>query len=592
MPGAGLFMGLEEFVIEHLQDDVSELLLHRSRWPGVDVALAADCIAARRKLRGKVPEWYADARLLFPSPLSAEQCSSSATARFKAQLALRAAEGRTAMWMAGGQEAPSLIRGHSRDGEAENDFPSLNRGDSRDGGAENDVPSLIRGDFRDGVRIADLTGGLGVDSWQFAAAGATVLYNEMNPRLAEAAARNFALLGLAATEGSSTARGSIECRCSEITPESLPALLEDFRPDIVFLDPARRGTGGSKVFRLKDCSPDVLQLQDIILAPSTVPAVSSRSTAPTRPAPLMMLKLSPMADISQICRELHCVREIHCVESGGECKELLVLCEPGFSGEPTVFADVLTDAACNLDDEASPIIDLHPGTSFSFLPSEESFATSRLVGIGSPGELIGRAIFEPGPALRKAGAFKLLASRFGLAAIGPDAHFYLSDSTPAPAGPFLETAQNRNRTPETTEPFLETGQNRNHSPEITEPFLETGQNRNRTPETAELGRWWRIADAAPFSKAAIRDFAAKYPRCADFIARGLPIRSEELASAYAAAARKVSTSAATAKKAASAARTAISSTARAASASNPASAGKIIAAGTAGGKFLLYCQSD
>ena len=542
MTGACPFMKLEDFVIEHLQDDVSELLLHRSRWPGVDVALAADCIAARRKLRGKVPEWYADARLLFPSPLSAEQCSSSATARFKAQLALRAAEGRTAMWMAGGQEAPSLIRGHFRDG-----------------GAENDFPSLIRGHSRDGVRIADMTGGLGVDSWQFAAAGATVLYNEMNPRLAEAAARNFALLGLAAPEGSGTAHGSIECRCSEITPESLPALMEDFRPDIVFLDPARRSAGGSKVFRLKDCSPDVLQLQDIILGLRTEPAVSSRSTAPTRPAPLIMLKLSPMADISQICRELHCVREVHCVESGGECKELLVLCEPGFSGEPTVFADVLTHAAGDQEEGESPIIDLHSGPAFSFLPSEEAFATSRLVGIGSPGELIGRAIFEPGPALRKAGAFKLLASRFGLAAIGPDAHFYLSDSTPAPAGPFLET-----------------GQFRNHSPETTEPFLETGQNRNHSPETVVLGRWWRIADAAAFSKAAIRDFAAKYPRCADFIARGLPIRSEELASAFAAAARKASTSAAAAKKVAS----------------NPASAGKIIAAGTPGGKLLLYCQSD
>ncbi len=548
MTGAYPFMKLEDFVIEHLQDDVSELLLHRSRWPGVDVALAADCIAARRKLRGKVPEWYADARLLFPSPLSAEQCSSRATARFKAQLALRAAEERTAMWMAGGQT--------SRIAEG---LPSLIQGDFRDGGAENAVPSLIRGDFRDGVRIADLTGGLGVDSWQFAAAGATVLYNEMNPRLAEAAARNFALLGLAEPEGSGTARGSIECRCSGITPESLPALLEDFRPDIVFLDPARRGTGGNKVFRLKDCSPDVLQLQDIILATPTEPAVSSRSTAPTRPAPLMILKLSPMADISQICRELHCVREIHCVESGGECKELLVLCEPGFCGEPTVFADVLTDAAGDQEEGESPIIDLHPGTSFSFHPSEESFATSRLACLDSPSELIGRAIFEPGPALRKAGAFKLLACRFSLAALGPDAHFYLSDSTPALSGPFLET-----------------GQNRNHSPETTGPFLETGQNRNHSPEAAGLGRWWRIADAAAFSKAAIRDFAAKYPRCADFIARGLPIRSEELASAFAAAARKASTSAAAAKKAAS----------------NPASAGKIIAAGTPGGKLLLYCQSD
>ncbi len=458
-------MNLEDFVIEHLHDDVSELLLHRSRWPGVDVALAADCIAARRKLRGKVPEWYADARLLFPSPLSAEQCSSSATARFKAQLAMRAGR-------------------------------------------------LRRPDEREPLRIADLTGGLGVDSWQFATSGARVLYNEMNAMLAEAAAGNFSLMGLAG--------GSIECSCSEITPESLPALLDRFRPDIVYLDPARRGTGGSKVFRLKECSPDVLQLQDIILGLRTKPAFSSRSTKPNRPAPLMMLKLSPMADISQICRELHCVREVHCVESCGECKELLVLCEPGFSGEPTVFADVLTDAAGNLDDEASPIIDLHPGTSFSFLSSEEAAAKPRPAGFASPGELVGKDLFEPGPALRKAGAFKLLASRFNFSALGPDAHFYL-------AGPAAAEAD------------------------------------GTLLKTAGLGRWWRIEDAAAFGKAGIRSLATAHPHCGDFIARGLPLRSEELEAMYKAGAKRAKR---TEKNSAHT---------------------KLFAAGSPAGRLLLYC---
>lgn len=442
-------MELAAFVNEHLNDDLSRLILQRDKWPQFDMALAADCIAARRKLRGKVPEWYGDPRLLFPSPLSAEQCSSCATARFKAQLAVRAGR-------------------------------------------------LRRPDEREPLRIADLTGGLGVDSWQFATSGARVLYNEMNFMLADAAAGNFSLMGLAG--------GSIECSCSEITPESLPALLERFRPDIVYMDPARRSSTGDKVFRLKDCSPDVLRLQDIILG--GVP------DAGDGPAPLLLLKLSPMADISQICRELHNVREVHCVEYSGECKELLVLCEAGFTGEPDIFADVLEDASGKA--EGSP--------AFAFHISEETSASARLLSWGSPQELIGKALFEPGPALRKAGVFKLLSSRLGFSALGPDAHFYLAGDPPA-----------------------------------------NSAREKRRPESAGLGRWWRIKDAAAFGKAGIRSLAAAHPHCGDFIARGLPLRSEELEAMYRAGAKRAKR---TEKNSAHT---------------------KLFAAGSPAGRLLLYC---
>ena len=73
-------MNLREFIVEHENDDLAALVLQRDRWPDVDVALAAECIAARRKLRLKVPEWYADPALVCPVALSAEQCSSTATA--------------------------------------------------------------------------------------------------------------------------------------------------------------------------------------------------------------------------------------------------------------------------------------------------------------------------------------------------------------------------------------------------------------------------------------------------------------------------------------------------------------------------------
>ena len=404
-------MDLQAFIAEHINDDPASLVLQRDRWPGLDIALAADCIAAKRKLASKVPEWYADARLLFPSPLSAEQCSSTLTAHHKADLALAFA----------------------------------------------------------GPRIADLTGGLGVDSWQFSLAGATVLYNEMNPVLADAAKRNFELLGCP----------GISVSNREITAENLGGILDEFKPDLVYLDPARRGAEGRKVFRLEDCSPNLLEIQDIILGRGI----------------RLMAKLSTIADISLIGKTLHNLKEVHIVEASGECKEILALCEPGFEGEFSIVAEEAFGAG-----------------RFEFRPSEEAVATMTFC---KQLPSAGAVLFEPGPALMKSGAYRLLCCNFGLSAIGKDAHFYLAGALPTPEG---------------------------------------------------LGRRWRLADAAPFSKSAIRDFASKYPGCDSFIARGLPLRSEELAAAFAASSK----SSVSARK----------------------EKGKLFALAGIAGKLLLYCVYD
>ena len=399
-------MDLQEFIAEHLNVDPASLVLRRHRWPGIDVALAAEGIAAKRKLRGKVPEWYADERLLFPSALSAEQCSSTVTARHKAHLALKFG----------------------------------------------------------GTRIADLTGGLGVDAWQFALAGATVLYNEMNPAMADAAKRNFGLLGCSGVSVSNC----------EITSGNLGAILDGFRPDLVYLDPARRGSGGRKVFRLEDCSPNLLEIQDLVLGRGI----------------RLMAKLSPIADISLLGRTLHNLKEIHIVEASGECKELLALCKPGFDGEYTVVAEIagqgdavarqpfgciIRGAAPNVPRRCLAPVEM-PFV-FSFLPSEEKIAGQAGNDTVMP-DLIGH-LFAPGPALMKSGAFKLIAQRFGLRPLGPSAHLYLVPEN-ADTGAF-----------------------------------------------APFGKLFEIQEVAPLGKASLKRFAALWPD-AEITARALPLSSDEL----------------------------------------------------------------
>ena len=396
-------MTLPEFIAEHENDDLAALVLQRHRWPDIDVSLAAECIASRRKLRSKVPEWYADPSLVCPVALSAEQCSSSVTATYKAAVA---------------QEACRLPLEAIREEQRARPCPvkGPRSGHCSSASLQPALPTSLR--------IADLTSGLGIDCWQFSKVAGAVLYNEMNPALFEAAKANLKRLGCDNVEFSNIC----------ISPDTLPGLLDSFRPDLVFADPARRSEG-RKVFLPEDCSPDVLSLQDIVLGRGC----------------RFMIKLSPMADISLTLRKFHCVKELHVVEADGECKELLLVMEPGFTGETTIVTGPLRFA----------------------LSEEKGAAPVFISAVPEPGQLL----FEPGPALSKSGAFKLISAKFGLRKLGPDTHLYISEHI--------------------------------------------------TPELEGMGKWFEIQEVAPFGKAALRGFASRWP-CAGVTARALPITSDAL----------------------------------------------------------------
>ncbi len=364
---------LAVFVNDHLNDDTTRLILDRAKWPGIDMDLAVNCIESRRKLRGKVQEWYDEPGLIFPYKLSAEQCSSSATARYKADLAVRIALTR---------HSGLLTARHS------GLLPA------RHSGLDPESPSY---------KIADLTGGLGVDSWFFSQKASEVLYNEMQPKLCEAAAHNFNILK----------SNNIHCSCAKVEPGSIKEILGGFSPDIIFMDPARRGEGGRKVFLIEDCTPDVLTLKDEIFGICRH----------------ILLKLSPMADITMACDRLgRTCREVHVVAAAGECKELLVWMDREWDDEYTINAVELTNERhsgrttrhSGLLTARHSGLDPDPPSAFTFTPSEEKSASCTL---GAEG----RYLFEPGKALMKSGAFNLISNRFGISKLGQSTHFYLTD---------------------------------------------------------------------------------------------------------------------------------------------------------------------
>ena len=384
-------MTLKEFIQEHENDDTARLMLSGNRWPDIDIDKAVTIIECRKKLRTKLPEWYEIPEIIYPDRLSSEQSSSSATAKYKASVASRIAN--------------------------------------------------------DG-RIADLTGGLGADSLAFSRIASHVMYNEMEPRRAEAARNNFPLLG---AENISVSSFCVEEAGKSEDAANFWETLKRFSPDLVYMDPARRSATGSKVFLLEDCSPDVLTL---------IPDIFGICGN-------LLLKLSPMADISMLLKRLQehgaWTKELHIVSAGGECKELLLWCTPSAT------------------DDTALIINENGNILRTSIAAKSAAVPQFLQDAAQLNSM--QFLFEPGKALAKAGLFNAICSMQDnaddgtmLLKAGRSTHLYFSDNQ---------------------------------------------------SNASNFGKTFKVIGLVPFCKQGIRDFSAKYSR-AEVSARNLPLTSEEL----------------------------------------------------------------
>ena len=76
----------QEFIRDHENDDPATLMLQAKKHVALPMREIVAQIVARQKAKYKIPFWYATDGLLFPPPLSLEQCSSELTAIYKQQL--------------------------------------------------------------------------------------------------------------------------------------------------------------------------------------------------------------------------------------------------------------------------------------------------------------------------------------------------------------------------------------------------------------------------------------------------------------------------------------------------------------------------
>ena len=226
--------------------------------------------------------------------------------------------------------------------------------------------------------LLDLTAGYGVDTYFLSEQFAHTDYVEQNTELCRIAEHNFSLIDN---------RKSIIVH--NTTAEEFIASAGEY--DLIFADPARRDAHGGKVFKLTDCTPNIVELLPELLKHSKQ----------------LMLKLSPMLDISQAIKELSVFSlqwSVYVVAVKNEVKEVLLLS----GGKGTITAIDLAE----------------PEKAFVFTREEEQVCPA---GIGDLSLVIGNFLYEPNAAILKAGAYKLVAQRFGLQKLDVNTHLYASD---------------------------------------------------------------------------------------------------------------------------------------------------------------------
>lgn len=230
----------------------------------------------------------------------------------------------------------------------------------------------------EGERVIDLTAGLGIDCLHFAEKTPHVTAIEINTLKAEALTLN--------------SEGKIHVVCADC--REYVATYDGPKCDTAFIDPARRATDGSRVYALEQCEPDVTtMLADIF-------RISRR----------LIVKMSPMLDITRSAEELHGVRRMIALGTRAECKELIAVCDnPGAISQP-----MLTEAVTLLSDGSQ--------VSFTFSRDEELQATATYA---EP--RVGSYLYEPYPAVMKAGPFRLLSERFGVDKLSANTHLYTSE---------------------------------------------------------------------------------------------------------------------------------------------------------------------
>jgi len=347
-----------EFVAMHRDEDVRELALKAKRVEGLDLSLALDQIAGWQIASKKLPQWASYEGIIYPPHISMEQCSSQFTAQYKSEIA------QTLLASA------ATVRARVSD-SAESDMQTAKNVFQLSDSPESDTLVAKRA-------MVDLTGGFGVDFSYLARGFSQATYVERQRHLCDLAEHNMAALGLD--------QARIVC------DDGVEYLRQMDPVDFIYLDPARRDEHGSRTYAIEDCTPNVLELRDLLLAKSQC----------------TLVKLSPMLDWRKAVADFDgTVREVHIVATGNECKELLLVLSQQVHEEPSAPRVFCVNDNQRIDYDSA------------------AYTQGLRIG-GKPLPETKNYLYEPNASIMKAGCFDLVEERFGVTQVGPSSHLFVS----------------------------------------------------------------------------------------------------------------------------------------------------------------------
>lgn len=364
-----------EFVAMHRNEDVRELALKAKRVEGLDLPLALDQIAGWQIARKKLPQWASCEGIVYPPHISMEQCSSQFTAQYKSEIA------QTLLAPAATVRARVSDSAES-DNQTTKSEPQLS--DSVESVMQTAKSAFQLSDSPESDTLVakramvDLTGGFGVDFSYLARGFSQATYVERQRHLCDLAEHNMAALGLD--------QARIVCG------DGVEYLRQMGPVDFIYLDPARRDEHGSRTYAIEDCTPNVFELRDLLLAKSQY----------------TLVKLSPMLDWRKAVADFDgTVREVHIVATGNECKELLLVLGQQVHEEPSAPRVFCVNDNQRIDYDSA------------------AYTQGLRIG-GKPLPEAKNYLYEPNASIMKAGCFDLVEERFGVTQVGPSSHLFVS----------------------------------------------------------------------------------------------------------------------------------------------------------------------
>ena len=237
-----------------------------------------------------------------------------------------------------------------------------------------EITANYKSNIIEGGSIIDLTGGFGVDCFAFAKKFNKVTHCEINTKLSEIAAHNYERLE--------------SKNIKTIAKDGLEYLKENnIKYDWIYADPSRRNDTKGKVFLLEDCLPNIPLNIDLLFKYSDN----------------ILLKFSPVLDITSAINELKFVKEIHVIAINNDVKELLFILQKDYQNNINI-------KTINYKKESLETFD-----SFYYQQVKSSFSIPKTY------------LYEPNAAILKAGLFNEVSHQLKLDKLHVNSHLYTSN---------------------------------------------------------------------------------------------------------------------------------------------------------------------